>query len=782
MIERLETWVSPTIDGVLFAAAQFALIALLALALDSTWLRRVGPRVRLHVWLAVLLPLAVPLRAAIPIGAPSSTSLPLEVASHDVTRSPRFGPHAMTAPRGRPPKDAGNPEFVQVSTAAEGARRVAGPRGTATDVAAERTRDSTLERSRDLEGPWRAVSAVAWLIGALLVGMKLLASELRLRATLRTAPACGERVHSLAAEACRVAGLSRPLRALRCDSLGSPAVHGLWRPRLLVPVGAEALRDDELLAVLVHEAFHVRRRDLLWLPLLAALRAAWWFHPLVPTAMRRMADALEETRDQDALGALAAQCGETTSRTAHSPVRIAYARVLLRLAEARAEQEINPPANLRPVAAPGAIPMTRDGRGLARRIDMIIKTPPTRHLTALAGAGVALALTGLGLVRASSPASVEVTGPRQQSDAATVHVEHAGPIAPWRTELKAKLAARVAAVDLAGPPADVFGGLGDILGARLRIDVQAIRDAGVERIELRLRDVTGAEALEVACLQLYDFDWSLSQGSIVVGQRDEIPRDMDLRLYRIAPLLEARGIDGDDVLDVVSNFANYEHDPLALDDPFERIGASMELWRGLLAVRTTDDHHRSIETMLGRLLTAEHAPTPAPSPWRPALEQALATEVVSEPGVASSGEVMRMVVELIGSPVVMVGASVDEMTSPLELPGTGEAAGDLLQRAAELEERHVVLSAGTIVLSWSKMLETRLHDISELLARSTGAEDDMVMEIADFCVQIDPESWDENPHCSVIRVGDLLVVRQTPEVQVEIGRLLGQLDRALGGR
>lgn len=68
----------------------------------------------------------------------------------------------------------------------------------------------------------------------------------------------------------------------------SPALVGLWRPCLALPVDFERLFSAaERRAILLHEAAHARRGDNCWNLLAQALMALFWFHPLAWWALHR---------------------------------------------------------------------------------------------------------------------------------------------------------------------------------------------------------------------------------------------------------------------------------------------------------------------------------------------------------------------------------------------------------------------------------------------------------------------------------------------------------------
>ncbi|MFC1509711.1 M56 family metallopeptidase, partial [Candidatus Omnitrophota bacterium] len=99
-------------------------------------------------------------------------------------------------------------------------------------------------------------------------------------------------------------GLSRNVGLLRMDTHNTkmPAYFGLFRPRI---VFSRTIVDDwpagEYEPVLLHELFHVKRRDLLvnWLQVI--IQALYFFHPLVWLANRRIRTLREQVCDDQVL-------------------------------------------------------------------------------------------------------------------------------------------------------------------------------------------------------------------------------------------------------------------------------------------------------------------------------------------------------------------------------------------------------------------------------------------------------------------------------------------------
>jgi len=121
-------------------------------------------------------------------------------------------------------------------------------------------------------------------------------------------------------------------------------------------VPARALRelpDDELRALLAHEAAHVVRRDAAWLMIATAVRALGWWQPLNFVAASRLRLAMEFCCDERA--------------AAEPRERAALARCLIKVAEWNVQ-------NHRPEFAA----MTSRGSALRRRLESLLDDAP-RH-------------------------------------------------------------------------------------------------------------------------------------------------------------------------------------------------------------------------------------------------------------------------------------------------------------------------------------------------------------------------------------------------------------------
>ena len=239
--------------------------------------------------------------------------------------------------------------------------------------------------------PWRLGLEFLWLAGVLTLLGNLARHHFRLVRTLRRHPATPEpRLSRLLAECPSAAGLRGSLPIHLLPNLPTPALFGVFRPRLLLPAGLPAaLTDAELTLVFAHELTHLRHRDVALNWLLLLLRALHWFNPAVWLACRTLRADQELACDAAVLARLAP--------TKHAT----YGHILLKLAAAF------PPAGS--VSAPA--PFLNRTNLIQRRIHMIAQYQPARRRTLPATVALAALLGCLALTRAADPKPTGVTSP-----------------------------------------------------------------------------------------------------------------------------------------------------------------------------------------------------------------------------------------------------------------------------------------------------------------------------------------------------------------------------------
>lgn len=104
---------------------------------------------------------------------------------------------------------------------------------------------------------------------------------------------------------------------LECLYVHTPMLLGVVRPAIVLPLGVEAGRLEDILS---HELTHARRHDLLYKWLAAAVTSLHWFNPLMALVRRQLAHACELS------------CDEAVTRSMDGPARRHYGETLLALA------------------------------------------------------------------------------------------------------------------------------------------------------------------------------------------------------------------------------------------------------------------------------------------------------------------------------------------------------------------------------------------------------------------------------------------------------------------
>lgn len=123
------------------------------------------------------------------------------------------------------------------------------------------------------------VLAAVWLVGALCFVLYSVLSEMRLRRSLATATKMQDNV-------------------FQCESVRSPFVLGVLRPRIYMPYG---LSQEAQRCVLAHEQTHLRRADPLFRRIAFLILAVHWFNPLCWLAFQRMGMDMELSCDESVL-------------------------------------------------------------------------------------------------------------------------------------------------------------------------------------------------------------------------------------------------------------------------------------------------------------------------------------------------------------------------------------------------------------------------------------------------------------------------------------------------
>jgi beta-lactamase regulating signal transducer with metallopeptidase domain len=211
-----------------------------------------------------------------------------------------------------------------------------------------------------------------WAAGAAVVLAWLLLGQVLLRRVLRRAVALQDADWEvLRRDAAWLLEVGRPVRLLRSRSVSVPVTWGVLRPVVVLPEESESWPEARRRVVLLHEYAHVGRLDGLTQLVAGLACAAYWFHPGVWYAARRMRVEREHACDDLVLSA-----GTPGPE---------YAAHLLELAR-RYRRTLTAPMLALPMARPSHL----EGRVLRVLAGPSGRRAPTRRRVAAAGAAMFL--------------------------------------------------------------------------------------------------------------------------------------------------------------------------------------------------------------------------------------------------------------------------------------------------------------------------------------------------------------------------------------------------------
>ncbi len=164
---------------------------------------------------------------------------------------------------------------------------------------------------------WPAADAevwglIVWGLGVMLLFLRLVIGQLRLRHLLHAARPAPEHVVAEARQISAKLGCQRTVAVRSSQRCAVPFLSGVLRPIITLPDRmCEPTFQRDLPAVLAHELAHVRSSDVAWNIAIHATSILLWFHPLVwriGAAHRAACDAVCDAVSALLLGDVQAYC------------------------------------------------------------------------------------------------------------------------------------------------------------------------------------------------------------------------------------------------------------------------------------------------------------------------------------------------------------------------------------------------------------------------------------------------------------------------------------------
>lgn len=137
-----------------------------------------------------------------------------------------------------------------------------------------------------------------WLSGAVVTALFMLISRMRLIHKLKQHQHETNTRHIALLQNCKaVLRVRGNVRLVTQDYIGSPALLGFVRPRIILPLYANEISDSDMEYILLHELSHYKRFDMLLNNLLLLLQAVYWFNPLIWIMFRFIRQDMELAND-----------------------------------------------------------------------------------------------------------------------------------------------------------------------------------------------------------------------------------------------------------------------------------------------------------------------------------------------------------------------------------------------------------------------------------------------------------------------------------------------------
>lgn len=278
-MEALPTYTQPFFAWLLETTLIASVVIVLILAAQKLLGSRLGPRWCHALWLVLLLRMVLPWTPPSPVSLRNLIPAPIERTQPPasilvVGHHGRSGP--LEASEGTQPKAISPPTSTTDVLQTAPPRMTSSPRGNAPPAAA-----------------WPAIRRllpVLWLMGAIILGSYLLASNFALwRILKRERPLLNQPILELF-EACKSQmGVQTVVALVPNNQVGTAALFGFVRPRLLLPRElVETGSPEELRYVFLHELAHLKRHDIYLGWLASLLQVLHWFNPLVWLAFHEM--------------------------------------------------------------------------------------------------------------------------------------------------------------------------------------------------------------------------------------------------------------------------------------------------------------------------------------------------------------------------------------------------------------------------------------------------------------------------------------------------------------
>jgi len=155
---------------------------------------------------------------------------------------------------------------------------------------------------------WHVIVDVAvplvWFAGAVVFAIYMLIGGTRLKRRLlkERAEVDPARIKKLLKECKEQMGVSKDFEIVFQDHIKSPALLGVFKPKIILPLYVDEMDDQSVRYILFHELGHYKRFDMLINLVMMIVQALYWFNPAIRILKKYVRQDVELANDAYVLG------------------------------------------------------------------------------------------------------------------------------------------------------------------------------------------------------------------------------------------------------------------------------------------------------------------------------------------------------------------------------------------------------------------------------------------------------------------------------------------------
>jgi len=153
------------------------------------------------------------------------------------------------------------------------------------------------------------VIPAVWLCGTVIMGVFMLFGGLRLGRKIKKSKIIfeTEKYENIFQNCKQKLGIKRKVALVMQSHVKTPALFGIFRPKIILPEYVKNLSDEHFEYVILHELSHLKRGDGVVNTLLLLLQTVYWFNPLIWVLFKFIREDMEIANDAAVLKGMGAK-------------------------------------------------------------------------------------------------------------------------------------------------------------------------------------------------------------------------------------------------------------------------------------------------------------------------------------------------------------------------------------------------------------------------------------------------------------------------------------------